>query len=190
MTDHELIAKLVVGDGSAADALYTKHKEFVVNVIYSISKGRAPSEELLQDTFTKAFLKAKQYDASLGEFRSWLGAIARNVTLSYLRRHPTNAPAKEAVDFTKIVDHAGLEQLVEMPAKELATQLRNALERLESPTREILHMRLVDQKPFDQIAKVLRMPTNTVKTIFYRRSRALLKKLDLLRIERRDDDGH
>jgi len=177
MTDEELISKLVGGDRSAADELFTRHKTFVQNVVYSVSKGRCPSDEILQETFTKAFLKANLFDPTQGEFKAWLGVIARNNTLTFVRRLAKQIESDEKVDLRKVVDETSLEQPAAVPPKDLVSKLRKELDRLKSPAREIMEMRLLETRQFDQIARRLDMNVNSVKTIFYRHSKLIQGKL-------------
>jgi RNA polymerase sigma-70 factor, ECF subfamily len=177
MTDQELIARLVSGDKTAADALYSRHRTFVENVINSICRGRGSPEELVQDTFTKAFLHAAQFDPAKGEFPAWLFTIARNVTSSSLRTDRTTAKSEGNFDFTAVMDETDRLQASAPLAKDLAAALITEIDKLKAPDREIMTQRLLHRKPFDQIAKLLKKPVDTIKSIFYRQTKLLKAKL-------------
>jgi RNA polymerase sigma factor (sigma-70 family) len=181
MTDEELAGRLATGDQSAADELFRRHKTLVENVIYRVSKGVGPSDELVQETFTKAFLKVQQFNPDLGEFKAWLGTIARNVTLTYLRNHPAKDRDAESVNVETLVDDTDLGTAAVGSLRKLASVLKKEIEKLKSPDREILQKRIIDQKPFDLIARAVQLPVNTVKTIYYRQSKAIQKRLLPLR---------
>ena len=63
--------------------------------------------------------------------------------------------------------------------KETWGKVIEAIHKLPEPARTILVKRILESKPFDQIAKLLKQPVDTVKTIYYRNTESLRKKLGI-----------
>lgn len=61
--------------------------------------------------------------------------------------------------------------------KELWALVINAIHKMPEPGKTILIMRILEAKSFDDISAKVGEPVDTVKTIFYRKTEALRKKL-------------
>jgi RNA polymerase sigma factor (sigma-70 family) len=183
MTDQELVARMLAGDKTVSEVLYARHKVFVQNVIQGVCKDPGSAEELLQDVFAKVFQKVDLYDPGKGEFTAWLFTIARNASISHVRRSGSAAKPEDDCDFTKVADESAGSTGSKPLAKDLANSLIRHIEKLKPPADVILIKRLIEGKPFDQIAKLLKKPVDTVKSIFYRQMKALKGRLGSIESE-------
>ena len=122
--------------------------------------GRA--EDLAQDTFVAVFQAAIRYEPRSG-FRSYLFGVAFNVLASERRR------ARAAADPGREPAYA--------PEIDAGIWVRRALEQLDEGDREIVMLREFEDLQYDEIAGVLRIPVNTVRSRLFRarlRLRAIL----------------
>lgn len=87
MTDDKaLILKLQNRDESALSLLYDKYSSALYGVIIRICRDEQIAENLLQDTFMTIWQKSESYDFEKGRFYTWAYRIAKNKTLSFLRK--------------------------------------------------------------------------------------------------------
>ena len=100
---------------------------------------------------------------------TWLLAIARYKALSALRRRPDEALDEEAV--AAIEDPAD-DPEVAIQKKDKGAVLRECLTKLSAEHREIIDLVYYHEKSVEEVAEIVGIPENTVKTrMFYARKR-------------------
>jgi RNA polymerase sigma-70 factor (ECF subfamily) len=176
LTDEQLIEKLKKGDRTAGDAIVKRHHRLVAKAVYEVTNDLQVVEDLMQDIFSKAFNKVHLYQPEKGKFTSWLVTVARNEALNHLRKRRRTAHV--SIEDT---DPEGGFAPMESPSKqvskkELSGKLLDGINSLKEPARTILKARILQGKSFDQIARDLKQPVDTIKTIFYRNTEALRTK--------------
>jgi RNA polymerase sigma-70 factor (ECF subfamily) len=113
----------------------------------------AAAEDLLQDTFMRAFQRRDRLRASVSP-RAYLYGIARHVGLDALRRQ---RPTEEVNEQTHLaVPEVGEDARLE--------PLRAAIAGLPAPQRETLLLKLQQELSYEEIAEVLAIPVGTVRS--------------------------
>ncbi len=87
--DAEAIQKVLGGYSKAFEGLVTRYQGLVFTVVLKMVKDRRIAEELLQESFLKAFRKLSKLK-DVKAFRAWLVQIATNEALRYLRKKRPN----------------------------------------------------------------------------------------------------
>jgi RNA polymerase sigma-70 factor (ECF subfamily) len=176
--DAPLLARLRAGDGRAFEELVTAYQHRVFGVALRMLGNRAEAEEIAQETFLRAH-------RALGEFRgearlgTWLYAIASRLCLNRLasgsRRHERSddtalaqAPAAGAD-----ADAAGM-----LERGELQAALHEAVAALPEERRIVVVLRDLEGLAYEEIAEVLGVPLNTVRTRLHRARLDLKAKLE------------
>ena len=180
LSDDQLIELLKKGDRKAGDAVVQRHNRLVARAVYDVVRDLAAVEDLLQEIFMKAFRKIDLYDPTKGKFTVWLTTVARHEAINHLRRRKRS----RHVSLEDTAPEGGFSP-VERPSQQVSKRetwgkLIEAIHALPEPSRTIVTKRILESKPFDQIAKLLRQPVDTVKTIYYRSMESVRKKLDLV----------
>lgn len=140
--------------------------------------GCAPEDaaDVLQEIFLKAYVNLRSYDERLA-FSSWLYRIAHNEAVSFFRRENVRPQAvateEELEQFDTIVDE--MDTAEQLHKKHTAESIRRALTHVEESYREVLVLRYFEDKQYDEIADILKMPIGTVGT-YVTRGKAQLKK--------------
>lgn len=80
-----LIAEFQNKNHKAFERIYERYSESTFGVIYSITRDKAISEEVLQDVFIKIWDNAEAYDDEKGRFFTWVLNIARNAAIDQTR---------------------------------------------------------------------------------------------------------
>lgn len=112
------------------------------------------SDDLAQETFIKAYLNITKFKGLSG-FSTWLFRIAYNVHYDYRRsQHLTVDMDSQAVQAL----HTGRGEEVEK------SDIYQALRLLKEEERTCITLQLIDGYPIDQIAKIMGMPSGTVKS--------------------------
>ena len=100
---------------------------------------------------------------------TWLLAIARNKALSSLRKRANEQLDEEVAEF---IEDPSDNPEITMQKQERSEILRNCLEQLSPAHREIIDLVYYHEKSIEEVAEIIAVPTNTVKTrMFYARKR-------------------
>ena len=167
-SEKELMTAFACGSSDAFTELFTRYKQPLFGFFWRRVTDRAQAEELTQETFVAVIRAAPRYEAS-AQFRTYLYAIALKILRAYRRK-----AAFRATFLGTPAEHAE-------PGAEsgLVTQLlmRDAIRKLEVVDREILLLREFEQLSYGEIAELLKLPVNTVRSRLFRARMALRKLL-------------
>ena len=130
--------------------------------------SESTAEDLVSEVFIDVWRHAGQYEAR-SLVSTWLLAIARNKALSALRQRTTDELDDDAVAF---VEDPGDNPEVAMQKTERSAILLNCLKQLSPAHREIIDLVYYHERTIDDVAEIIGVPQNTVKTrMFYARKR-------------------
>jgi RNA polymerase sigma-70 factor (ECF subfamily) len=170
------------GDVRAFEVLVTRHRKPIFNFILRYVRDSAHAEDVVQETFLRVIKGAEAWERQ-AKFTTWLYTIARNLCVDASRRAKhRNAASLDAPASPGDSDSSVLGDFVadgkdgaEKNAlnHELQLRLKRAIESLPDEQREIFLLREVADLQFNEIAKVVGCPENTVKS----RMRYALEKL-------------
>lgn len=150
MTDVELVAAWRQGDETAATELVHRHGTAVGRYLSASGALSAEVDDLLQDTFFKAFRGLDGWRGE-GSFRGWLFRIAGNVLKDRFRQNKGRVFLElEDTDLAASSDPAG-----ELAADEAQHRLRAGLERLPRLQREVFLLRVQQGLDYAEIAGTL-----------------------------------
>lgn len=178
-TDSELIYNALEGDDTAFKELLERHLKRVYNFVYRLSGNTEESKDITQDTFVKIWKNLKKYKKEFS-FKTWIINIAKNTTIDYLRKKKAftfsdfdNIDSEESFE-EKIVDTEPLaDELFEKEENKILAE--KILLKIPMQKRMIILMHINEELSFEEIAKILNKPTNTIKSQ-YRRALLELKK--------------
>ena len=166
-SDAELLKSIAQGDKRAMQILFARHQVRVYRFALRLINDEATAEDLVSETFFEVWRHAGKFQGR-SQVSTWLLAITRNLALSILRRHST-----EELD-------DGVAELIEDTADDPERHLHRAqrssilaqcLKQLSPAHREIIDLVYYHEKSIDEVADIIGIPRNTVKTrMFYARN--------------------
>lgn len=161
--DASLMAAVAGGDDLAVARIYDRYAPVVYAVALRICGTPAVAEEIVSDTFLRAWKSARRYDPARAELLSWLVAIARNAALDQLRQRGARAP------------ETGLTERLEAAPDDAEARVdaRSALRGLPLQERSVLELAYFAGLPQREIARRLGLPLGTVKSLTRRGLEAL-----------------
>lgn len=120
------------------------------------------ADDVVQDVFIKAYVNLNDYDPARA-LGPWLYRIAHNEAVSYLRKRGREPSLIEGEDAQLIL--AKLRDESAFGAASLPdSSVQQALYGLEPRYRDVLLLRYVEDKSYDEISDILQMPPGTVAT--------------------------
>lgn len=178
--DAALIKRALSGDQRAYQRLRQKYEAVVHHIIKKMVHNREELEDLTQETFIKAFQSLASFKAEYA-FSTWLYRIATNNCIDYIRRKKLQTLSidrqieSEESDYSIELPDTSYtpdRQLIEAQKRKLIEQ---AIASLPPKYREVIRLRHMEEKDYQEIADELGIPLGTVKAHIFR-ARELLYK--------------
>jgi RNA polymerase sigma-70 factor (ECF subfamily) len=182
-----LMVRFRGGDPRAFELLLERHQKPIFQFVFRSVGVKAVAEELTQETFLRV-IKQKDHYEERARFTTWLYTLARNLCIDHSRRmQHRRAKSLDAVDEE---GHSLLERTADKAlsverqavSEELQKKLRAAIETLPDDQREVFLLREEADLSFKEIAEIVGISENTVKS----RMRYALTKLRSLLEEYED----
>jgi RNA polymerase sigma-70 factor (ECF subfamily) len=168
-SDEQLMLAFAAGQSDAFTALFLRYKQPLFGFFRRRLADTAQAEELAQETFIAVLRSAPRYQPS-ALFRTFLYAIALRILRAYRRK-----AAFRATFFGE--PPAGHEPASHSdPVVDLL--MREAVSRLDRLDREVVLLREFEQLSYAEIAEVLALPVNTVRSRLFRARTALHELLN------------
>lgn len=182
LEDNTLVKKAKGGDERAYNKLVEKYERALFYHILKMVNDRQQVEDLVQETFVKAFDNLNTYSTNYA-FSTWLYRIATNHTIDYLRKKKLNTLSID--DPVKTKDG---EMEMQLPDKSASTDrniikkqrqqiVQQAIQDLPEKYRKVIELRHMEEKSYKEISEVLDSPLGTVKAHIFRARELLYKEL-------------
>jgi len=172
-------------DPDLLDRLIEQYQHRLLRYLVHLSGNRELAEDLFQETWIRVLERGHQYDGK-HEFSMWLYAVARNLTLDYLRK-------KSPVSLDGLLKNNDEEPAPLEPADtrplawevvaqhEQAEHINAALVSIPAEYREAVVLRFQEGLALDEIASVTGAKLGTVKSRLYRGLSLLVSRLEGVR---------
>ena len=178
LKDEELVVLALKSQDNFA-LIINRYKSKLFNYIRRITNVRdEDAEDLLQDVFLKVYLNLNDFDTDL-KFSSWIYAIAHNQVISQHRKisvraegHSTNLEDESA---RKLASNINIEK--EVDALYLKDNVNKVLDALPEKYRDILVLKFLEEKNYQEISDILKKPVGTVGSLMNKAKSEFKKEL-------------
>jgi RNA polymerase sigma-70 factor (ECF subfamily) len=163
-SDEKLMLAFSSGDSDAFGALFLRYKQPLLGFFRRRVADPARAQELTQETFIAVLRASARYQPN-ALFRTYLYAIAFRVLRAHCRKAAFRATfwGEQSPDREPSVENAIEAQVL----------MRQAVGKLDRVDREILMLREFEQLSYAEIAELLCLPLNTVRSRLFRARMAL-----------------
>lgn len=166
---------------SARSAAFEDEALSHINALYStalrLTANHADAEDLVQETYLKAFRSAAQFEAGTN-LKAWLFTILHNTFLNTRRRAGREVTVDEPEQLERLqASGEGNTPEQILLRKTLDADLQAALDSLPEVFREAVWLRDVEEFTYAEIADILHVPIGTVMSRISRGRRLLFQRL-------------
>lgn len=187
MSDQSLIAQVLEGQAQAFTMLVYRWQRKIYNFAYRYTMDRDVAGDIAQQTFIRAFKnlsRLKDPDA----FSPWLYQITVNLCKDHLKKKKNRFLSLEALQEKHQESGTPLprelcsgewdipDQAVQR--RETVTRVQHALTQIPAEQREVVILKQFQGLKFSEIAEILDLPVNTVKSRMYYGLSAIRKVLE------------
>lgn len=168
----ELLQHAQAGDSEALTQLVRGQQHYVYSIAMSVLKDPDDAADVTQEAFIRLFRSLNQYNGE-SRFTTWLYRLVVNLCRDELRRRGRQVPIvqppvgdDEDLDPLAIVadDDRWIDPAQALASQEVREQVRRALDELEHQYRLVLTLYYFEDLKYTDIAAILDMPLNTVKS--------------------------
>ncbi len=180
--DSDLIRLALGGAESAYTRLMKKYHDAIFCFIFRMIHDREQVEDLTQEAFIKAFASLKNFNEEFA-FSTWLYKIATNNCIDYIRKrklqmYSIDKPIESKdSDFTFELPDDSYEADKEIISDQRAVRLKKAIDDLPEKYRRVIQLRHQEERSYEEIAAMLKLPIGTVKAHIFRARELLYKDL-------------
>jgi RNA polymerase sigma-70 factor (ECF subfamily) len=170
-----LVKRAQAGDRDALSALVASQQTYVYSIAMSLMHNPTDAADMTQEAFIRLLRSLGTYRGET-KFTTWLYRLVTNICLDGLRRRgravdsldePTSLGGGE--DGQSVGDRLAdtdrwTQPEEEVQLRESAAEVRDALTRLPGPQRLALTLHYFDDMRYEDIAEIMSLPLNTVKS--------------------------
>lgn len=188
LTDEQLV-DLSLEDNKNFYYLMKRYEEKIGNYISRITNvNREGAEDILQEIFIKVYKNLYGFNKKF-KFSSWIYRIAHNEAISYYRKNrktfetlSLDMDDQNHDSLTAILsDDFDIEE--DQISKEKADIIKQVFSELSPKYREIMVLRYLEEKSYDEISDILKKPPGSVATLISRAKSNLRKIMQKRKFE-------
>lgn len=177
LTDTQIIEKVRNGETELFGELVSRYQNKIFAYVYKIVNHKEEAEDIVQETFIKVYKNLNSFDADR-KFSSWLYRISHNETINYLKKHKrVTMLYYEEGDYLFNSLKYEKDLIKELIIKEDDQQLKKALGKLPLKYKDVIILKYLEDRSYEEIAQILNKPINTVGTLINRAKKQLKELL-------------
>ena len=176
--DNEIISRVLKGEQNAYAELVNRYQAYVFTLVLRMIKSREDAEEVAQDVFIKAYRSLADFRGE-SKFSTWLYTIANTTSITFLRKKKLDVHSLDNEKVFEVADSkdSGFRaNLVEQKSR--VNMVNEAIAMLSPDDAEIITLFYKAEQNLEEISKILRLETNTVKVRLHRARTRLKEKME------------
>jgi RNA polymerase sigma-70 factor, ECF subfamily len=186
-TDEELALSAQRGSEKDFDVLVDRYTPAVYRLARGITGGPQDAEDVVQETFLRAFKHLDSFAPSKATFKTWLLTIARNQsinvfgslkrrTLRFLSDFDIDERGPDVSD--NPFSNRGMDTESLLVMKQEYSRVERALHKVPERQRTAMLLKAQEDMSYDQIAGVMNTSVSSVESLIFRGRKRLLEILE------------
>lgn len=156
-TNHDLYQEIII-----------RYQNKIRSYLYRLVGDREDAEDLSQEVFLKAYQNLQGFDLSK-RFSPWIYRIAHNEAVNFLKKKSRFKLI--SIDASEFLQNTlGFSQKIEenIIKDEEIKNLKSNIDKLPIKYKEVIILKYFEEKSYEEISDILRLPVNTVGTLINR----------------------
>jgi len=178
MDDDALLQAAAGGDRDAFAAFYRRWLAPITRYHLRRTGSRELAFDLTAETFAAVVAGCERFDPARGPAAAWLFQIAEHKLADSLRRARVESSARRRLGFEPVIlEDADLERVEELASRGDVASVERLLEQLPPQQRDAVRARVLDERPYAEIAGELRCSEAVVRQRVHRGLGAMRERL-------------
>jgi len=177
-TDAALVKLVLEGDIESFSELVERYEKLVFSFLLSRLQDSQEVEDIVQETFVKAFRHIASFDCQR-RFSTWLLTIARNVLIDNRKKNCRNITSSDLV--TDVMLSESSREVCDQPSdilmrREQFRKIFDMIQELSEEMRTPFLLRVVNELSYQEISEALDLPLQTIKNRIFKAREILREK--------------
>lgn len=177
-TKDEDLIPLILKNRDYFAILVERYEQKLTRYIKKISGlNQQDAEDVLQDIFIKVYQNLNDFDPSL-KFSSWIYRISHNEIISHWRKNKTRPQFVGGEKIDDFLHNIASELNIhkDLEDKGLQDDIQKILSKMDLKYREVLVLKFLEDKSYEEISDILKKPMGTVATLINRAKKHFKKE--------------
>lgn len=170
LSDEKIIEMVCKKDKELYVHVIKRYQDKLIRYANYLTGDEHNAADIVQESFIKAYVNLKGFDTKK-KFSSWIYRIVHNETMNLVGKQKKQVSLYEEKDFD-----SGIDIEDDFIRKELKNHTHNCLDKMQVIYKEPLSLYYLEEKSYEEISDILRIPIGTVGTRI-NRAKALMKKI-------------
>ena len=159
-------------------ALYERHKDMIYNLCYRMTGSAPDALDAVQAAFAVVFRRIDEFRFD-ARFSTWLARIAVNCCMDLHRseRRRRSVPLSELDPTSALIERERERPVATLSRVETVRAVHEAIGRLSPKLREVVVLRYLEERSYEEVGRALRLSPGTVKSRLSRARTALFREL-------------
>jgi len=170
LTDEEIVEKVRLENQEFYGYLMGRYQSKLLRYANNLVRDEHRAKDIVQEAFIKAFINLNSFNPKK-KFSSWIYRIVHNEALNVLKKYHKELPMLPDFDFESTED---LEK--DFSQKEIVQMVEKCLAKIPLSYSEPLVLYYIEEKTYEEIGDILKLPGGTVATRISR-AKVLMQKI-------------
>jgi RNA polymerase sigma-70 factor, ECF subfamily len=170
LTDEEIVEKVRSNDRDLYAVIIERYKNKLLRYATNLVHDNDKASHIVQDSLVKAYINLNGFNTKK-KFSSWIYRIVHNESMNALKKYKSEVPILDDFDFESEQDITK-----EFEQKETAIYVEKCLKSIPLIYSEPLSLYYLDEKSYEEISDILRIPMGTV-AVRMSRAKKLMKNI-------------
>ena len=170
--DSSLIRQIKQGRYELFDQVIEEYQNPLFAFLYRMVRDADDARDLCQDTFFKAYKYIRSFKEE-AKFSTWLFRIGYRLALNMIKRRKKHAESLVNID----LENDEEDSVKRLERKEVGLIVGRIMDEIHTNYRVALHLFYKEEKTYNEIATIMKIPENTVKSHIFRGKEAIREML-------------
>ncbi len=162
LSDEVLVEKVRKEDQELYREVVMRYQDKLLRYAHFLLHNREEAIDVVQEAFIKAFVNLNSFDKSK-KFSSWIYRIVHNECINQIKKRRNHVSLEEN-NWVSDMEDKKADVVEKFTRKETEEILKRCLEKLPLNYKEALMFFYLEDRSYDEISDILRVPTGTVGT--------------------------
>ncbi len=182
--DYKLVNLVKQGDSSAFSELVRYYQQGIFKLAFNFFNDRDEAMEIVQETFLRAYEKLDKFDGKNNKsFKSWVFRIAYNLCIDFYRKLKRNKVINtDTFDTISVADSENDVNIDAFEKQHIKNNFKKYIMFLSKRQKQVFILKHYSGFKFTEISDVMKIAIGTVKSLHFRATKTLEKKVAQLEI--------